>query len=99
MLVMRSDTLMQAQVAANRAEDARVRRASVQGLLSPDGWDLALRDTQEAVTGILGDMHGTTPGRTSVRDILMHENRLRGLGIALLVAALAGCLVHGLAAQ
>lgn len=92
MLMVRSDALMQLQESENRKEDRRMRRASLQGLT----WDVGLEDMRDAVTGILGDLHGTSP-RKSVTDILMHGNRLRGLGIAMVVAALVGCLIHGLA--
>lgn len=90
--MMRSDTLMQLQTTANREERVRRRNASIQGLT----WSTAYQDMCDAITGIIGDMHGTS-SRKSVRDILMHENRLRGLGIALVVAAVVGCLVHGMA--
>lgn len=86
-----ADTLLKMQREQQRSEDARVRRSSVWGLT----WDTAEADTREAVTGIIGDLHGSS-SRKSVWDVFAHGDRLRGLGIVLLIIALAGCAVQGL---
>lgn len=81
---------MQLQEAERRQESARVHRSSVWGM----SWMTALEDVREAVTGIFGDMYGSGT-RKSVQDIMMHGDRLRGLGIVLIIIALTGCAIQG----
>jgi hypothetical protein len=50
-----------------------------------------LQDAQEAVIGITSDLLGQSE-RKSLGDILTHGNRLRGLGVALIVLALLGMI-------
>lgn len=54
-----------------------------------------LRDAQEALIGITSDLLGQSE-RRSLRDILTHGNRLRGLGVALIVLAILGMLLNWL---
>lgn len=50
-----------------------------------------LQDAQEALIGITSDLLGQSE-RKSLGDILTHGNRLRGLGVALVVLALLGMI-------
>lgn len=91
-----SSDLLQMQEAERRRENARVLRSSVWGL----SWETAVEDARDAVTGIVGDLYGTTKSeRRSLRSVLGESDRLRGLGIVLIVLALAGCAVQGLLAE
>jgi hypothetical protein len=88
-----ADTMLELQRQERQSEAARARRSSVWGL----SWVTAEEDAREAVTGILGDLHGTSAsGRKSLREVFGHGDRLRGLGVACLAIALAGCAVQGL---
>jgi hypothetical protein len=54
-----------------------------------------LRDAQEALIGVTSDLLGQSE-RRSLRDILTHGNRLRGLGVAFIVLAILGMLLNWL---
>ena len=54
-----------------------------------------LRDAQEAVIGVTSDLLGQSE-RKSLRDILTHGNRMRGLGVALIVLAVLGMMLNWL---
>lgn len=84
-------SLLRMQEAAKRRENSRVRRSSVWGL----SLGTAFEDAQEAATGIIGDLYGTSK-RASFTEIMGEGDRIRGLGVLCLVCAFAGCLVNGL---
>lgn len=79
------------------AENARAAEARTEAL----AWNLTPRqmyeDAQDAFVGILGDLMGQSE-RTSVKDIVTHGNRLRGLGILLVALALVGLIVRSMLA-
>ena len=56
-------------------------------------YGVILADAQEALVGIASDLLGKSD-RKSLRDILTHGNRLRGLGFALVILALAGAVIQ-----
>ncbi len=76
------------QDAVNKNADAMVKDATV--------WDITLKDllvdAQEALIGVTSDLLGQSD-RKSVRDILGHGNRLRGIGVVLIILAVAGSLI------
>ena len=83
-----SADLMTLQQRAN----ADAQRAEKRSELSALTYDTALADAQEALVGITGDLSGGSD-RRSLKEILVHENRLRGLGILLISLALIGLFV------
>lgn len=50
-------------------------------------------DMQDAIMGIASDLSGNNAERTSLGDILTHDNRLRGLGALLVLVAATGLAV------
>lgn len=72
-------------------QDAANAKAEADSKIVTDWKDL-LADVQEALLGIPADIMGQTE-RRSLRDILMHENRLRGLGVLLVTLAIMGAVV------
>lgn len=74
-----------------RANDDAARRASRSGV-SAMTYETAVADAHEALTGLAADLAGTTP-RKSLKDMLTHKDRLRGLGILLIALALVGLVV------
>ncbi len=77
------------------AENAKLNK----DMVDADVWNVPvttlLKDAQEAIIGITSDLLGQSE-RKSLRDILTHENRLRGLGVALIAVALLGMLINWL---
>lgn len=63
---------------------------------APDSWATLIDEMQEAVIGIIGDLVNSTGERTSLADILGHENRLRGLGSLFILVAIIGLLIESL---
>jgi hypothetical protein len=57
---------------------------------APDSLGTLIDEMQEALLGIVGDLVNSTTDRTSLADILGHENRLRGIGALCVLAALVG---------
>lgn len=57
---------------------------------APDSLGSVLDEMQEAIIGIVGDLVNNKGDRTSIADILGHENRLRGLGALCVLGALVG---------
>ena len=85
------DTIMALQNDANAASAQRVRDSS----LAAFTYTQALDDASEALTGIVADVYGNT-SRTTLKDIFVYKNRLRGLGILLVALALAGLLIDAI---
>lgn len=77
------------------AENAKLNK----DMSDADVWNVPvtvlLRDAQEALIGITSDLLGQSE-RRSLRDILSHGNRLRGLGVALILLAILGMLMNWL---
>ena len=82
-----SQDLITLQQEANDAA-ARTRQQSLKDLT----YATAVADAHEALVGLTADLSGTTE-RHSLKDMLLHENRMRGLGILLVVLALVGLCV------
>lgn len=80
--------LMQLQERANARAQAQRKRSEVASLT----YEEALADAHEALVGITEDLSGATE-RKGLKDMLTHNNRLRGLGILLIVLALVGLVV------
>ncbi len=76
------------QDAVNLVADKAVKEATVWNITLLD----LLRDAQEALIGVTSDLLGQSE-RKSLRDILGHGNRLRGLGIVLVLLAVAGSVI------
>ena len=57
---------------------------------APESLSALIDDMQEAIIGIVGDLVNNKGDRTSIADILGHENRLRGIGALFVLAALIG---------
>lgn len=60
---------------------------------APDSVGTLLDDMQDAVIGIVGDLVNPKPERTSLAEILGHENRLRGLGALCVLVAIVGIVL------
>ena len=76
---------------ANATSAQRVRDSS----LATFTYAQALDDAAEAITGIVADVYGNTE-RTSLKDIFVYKNRLRGLGVLLVALALVGLLIDAI---
>jgi hypothetical protein len=74
---------------ANRKADEAKKAAEAWNLTPSQLYE----DAQEAFVGILGDLLGLSD-RHSVKEIMLHGNRLRGLGIICIALAVAGVLVN-----
>jgi len=76
------------QDAVNKEADITVKDATV--------WNVTpaqlLLDAQDALIGVTSDLLGQSE-RKSVREILGHENRLRGMGIVLILLAIVGSFI------
>jgi len=57
---------------------------------APESLGAVLDDMQEAIIGIVNDLVNNDGTRTSFGDIIGHENRLRGIGALMVLAALIG---------
>ena len=53
----------------------------------------AVEDAREAVVGCIADLYGNTP-RTSLAQIFLYRDRLRGLGVLLIAVSLVGLFVE-----
>lgn len=73
---------------ANEAAESRFVRSSLASMT----FETAVGDANEALSGLMADLSGTTE-RHSLRDMLMHEDRMRGLGILFIALALVGLVV------
>lgn len=60
---------------------------------APESIGMLIDEMQEALIGIIGDLINNTGERTSIADILGHENRLRGLGALCILIALVGLAI------
>lgn len=80
--------LMRVQQQANEAAERQYRRSSLASLT----FETAVSDAREALVGLTADLAGTTE-RQSLKDMLMYEDRMRGLGILFIALALAGLVV------
>jgi hypothetical protein len=60
---------------------------------APDSVGTLLDDMQDAVLGIVGDLVNPNPERTSLAEILGHENRLRGIGALCVLVAIIGIVL------
>lgn len=63
---------------------------------APPSMSALLEDVQDAVLGVVNDLTGGTKERQSVQDIVLHNNRLRGIGAILVLVALVGIIVDSL---
>jgi hypothetical protein len=79
--------MMGLQTAANEAIARRRQANSLDALTFRD----VVVDAHEALTGIWDDLGGGST-RTSLKDILAYENRLRGLGFFFVALALVGLM-------
>lgn len=59
----------------------------------PGGWGSALDEMQNAVVGITRDLIGATTERSSVDEIFLSDNRLRGIGMILVLVAVVGIVI------
>lgn len=66
---------------------------------APDSVGSLIDEMQEAIIGITGDLVNNTSGRTSIADILGHENRLRGIGALFVLAALVGMMFDSISGE
>lgn len=80
-----SRDLARLQAEANREGQARYRQSSLGALT----WDTAVADAHDALVGLTADLSGTTE-RHSLKEMLSHGDRLRGLGVLLIGVALVG---------
>ena len=106
----RSDELVtpDPSVAPKDAKDAEYDGPSKTGktlkdlameLGAPESLGTLIDEMQEALIGIIGDLVNNTGERTSIADILGHENRLRGLGALCILVALIGLAVDSSVGQ
>lgn len=80
--------LMRVQQEANAAAERQYTRSSLGSMT----FDTAVADAHEALVGLIADLAGTTE-RHSLRDIMFHKDRMRGLGILLIALAILGLVV------
>jgi hypothetical protein len=66
---------------------------------APESLGALIDDMQEAIIGIVGDLVNNKGERTSIADILGHENRLRGIGALCVLAALIGLTFDSIAGE
>lgn len=83
-----SRDIVQLQTEANAQAEEAYARSTLRTL----SYDEALEDAREALVGLTADLTGATE-RRSLGDMLMHGDRLRGLGILLIGLALVGMFV------
>lgn len=86
-----SDRLFQLQRESNNEETTRVQRSTISGMT----FDIALQDAREALSGIFGDLYDSSE-RKSIRDILFHKDRLRGLGLLLIFVGAIGFVLEAI---
>lgn len=79
-------------LAAQRHINDERRRAVDLSRVSSLTYGGAVSEAHEALTGLLADMTGTTP-RKGLKEMVTHENRLRGLGVLLITLAMVGLVV------
>lgn len=75
----------------DEANDA-IARSAERSALSALTYETAMADAHEALVGLAADLAGTTD-RTSLWDMLTHQDRMRGLGVLLMALALVGLVV------
>lgn len=80
--------IMRLQAHANAQAAAKRREASLSSLT----YAKAVQDANDALTGLADDLAGNTP-RKSLKDMVTHNNRMRGLGILLIALAMVGLVV------
>ena len=73
---------------ANERAEAAYARSSLRRL----SYEEAVEDAREALVGLAADLTGATE-RHSLVDMVLHGDRLRGLGILLIGLALVGLFV------
>lgn len=76
------------QTEANTEAEAAYARSALRKL----SYEEAMEDAREALVGLTADLSGATE-RRSLGDMLLHGDRLRGLGILLIGLALVGLFV------
>lgn len=76
------------QDVVNARADTTASKATMWNITPMD----LLRDAQEALIGVTSDLLGQSE-RKSLRDILGYGNRMRGIGIILVILAVAGSLI------
>lgn len=74
------------------AKTGRTLKDLAMDLGAPDSIGTLLDEMQEALIGIIGDLVNNKGDRTSIADILGHENRLRGIGALCVLCALVGMM-------
>ena len=74
------------------AKTGRTLKDLAMDLGAPDSIGTLLDEMQEALIGIVGDLVNNKGDRTSLADILGHQNRLRGLGALCVLCALVGMI-------
>lgn len=83
-----SADLMKLQEKAN----TEARKAHERSGLSSLTYDTAFADAHEALVGLTEDLSGATD-RRSLKEMLVYQDRLRGLGVLLIALALVGLFV------
>ena len=80
--------LMALQQQVNTEATQRHKRSTLADL----SYETALGDAHDALTGLAEDLAGNTP-RKGLKEMLTHNDRLRGLGVLLIALALVGLIV------
>lgn len=62
----------------------------------PRSVSTVIDDMQEAVLGIVSDLTGKTKERVSLAEVLTYKNRLRGIGMLLILVASVALLLEAL---
>lgn len=83
-----SSDIMKMQQQANAASQKAYEKSSINSLTV----DTAFGDAHEALVGLAEDLSGRSE-RHSLKDMLLHGDRMRGLGVLLIAAALVGLFV------
>lgn len=83
-----TDTLIELSKQANE----RVATSNARSSLASLTYETAIEEAHEALVGLAADLAGNTP-RKSLRDMFTHGDRLRGLGLLLIMVAFVGLLV------
>lgn len=79
-------------VALQEKANTDARKSEERAGLSALTYDTAFDDAHEALVGLTQDLAGATE-RRSLKEMLVHKDRLRGLGILLIALALVGLFV------
>lgn len=82
------------QATADAERDAVARQAASTVVLTQPR--TAIQDARDALFDIPADLFGNTSERTSLREILTHDNRLRGLGVMCLAVGILTYVIESL---